>query len=701
MIFLNPAVLIGLLAASIPVIIHLFNLRKLKKIEFSTLSFLKELQKNKIRKVKIKQWLLLALRVLIILLLVTAFARPTLEGVSIGGTTSAAKTTAVFILDDTFSMSIVDQNGSYFNQAKQTIKKLLTQFQEGDQVGLVLVSSQSEDIELTSDLGQFEKKLNDAGISYISNELNNAIIKSAETISASENFNKEIYLFTDFQKGRLFDDKNITDLGELLNENTRLYSFDLSGKEVLNTGISDIKVNTQIFEKDKLVEYEIEVTNYSKKSVDNLVVSLFVDGERLAQQSVNLSSASSQSITMEAPVKSKGTIEVFAEIEEDDVLHDNRRYTTIHVPEQVNVLLLTDENVISKFVELALTSASADEQIKVSVDILSRLPAIALNNFDVTIIIGSGAAASSGKLAEFSKSGKGIIIFPGANDTPESFSKLLNSLGLPAASSLISEKTSGKYFEFDEIDFNHPLFQNIFLQAEKKEIESPQIYTYFNLKTAGKGRSIISLIDGASFLSEYNLSKGKVFIFGSAPALTWSDFPLKSIFAPLLNKSVYYLSSADDSERKFLTGENVYINISERTLPQIRIKRPDDGEEMINLNEEAGSEFFSYSKTDYTGNYKFFSGEKLLDHISINIDPMESDMNYISSSDFDDYLEKINFKGPHTNINKDEDPLQIILQARFGSELWRYFLLAALLIALIEMAIARNVKKDVEGLNKT
>ena len=361
MIFLNPAVLIGLLAASIPVIIHLFNLRKLKKIEFSTLSFLKELQKNKIRKVKIKQWLLLALRVLIILLLVTAFARPTLEGVSIGGTTSAAKTTAVFILDDTFSMSIVDQNGSYFNQAKQTIKKLLTQFQEGDQVGLVLVSSQSEDIELTSDLGQFEKKLNDAGISYISNELNNAIIKSAETISASENFNKEIYLFTDFQKGRLFDDKNITDLGELLNENTRLYSFDLSGKEVLNTGISDIKVNTQIFEKDKLVEYEIEVTNYSKKSVDNLVVSLFVDGERSAQQSVNLSSASSLSITMEAPVKSKGTIEVFAEIEEDDVLHDNRRYTTIRVPEQVNVLLLTDENVISKFVELALTSASADE----------------------------------------------------------------------------------------------------------------------------------------------------------------------------------------------------------------------------------------------------------------------------------------------------------------------------------------------------
>jgi len=50
MTFLNPAILFGLLAASIPIIIHLLNLRKLKKIEFSTLQFLKELQKNKSEK---------------------------------------------------------------------------------------------------------------------------------------------------------------------------------------------------------------------------------------------------------------------------------------------------------------------------------------------------------------------------------------------------------------------------------------------------------------------------------------------------------------------------------------------------------------------------------------------------------------------------------------------------------------------------
>ena len=214
MTFLNPAVLFGLIAASIPIIIHLLNLRKLKKIDFSTLQFLKELQKNKIRKIKIKQWLLLALRVLIILAIVTAFARPTIVGVSIGGTTSAAKTTAVFILDDTFSMSVVDQNGSYFNQAKEAIKNVLSQFEEGDEFGLILVSHQPDEIEITSNLNKFMKEIDGVNISYATGKLNNAIIKAAQLIGEAQNFNKEIYLFTDFQKGRLASENEIINLKE-------------------------------------------------------------------------------------------------------------------------------------------------------------------------------------------------------------------------------------------------------------------------------------------------------------------------------------------------------------------------------------------------------------------------------------------------------------------------------------------------------
>ncbi|MEJ2104116.1 MAG: hypothetical protein P8X47_06000 [Ignavibacteriaceae bacterium] len=187
-------------------------------------------------------------------------------------------------------------------------------------------------------------------------------------------------------------------------------------------------------------------------------------------------------------------------------------------------------------------------------------------------------------------------------------------------------------------------------------------------------------------------------MFSSSPVFKWSDFPLKSIFAPLVTKSVMYLSAKNTNSKTYFAGEQVIINISARTLPQLKVIRPDNTEEIINLGSNISSNFFSYANTYLTGNYKFFSGDKLLTEVNVNADPAESVTAHISDTDFDNYLEKINFRGRYFRINKGENPEQMIMQARFGSELWRYFLLAAIILALIEMTIARNAKKEIEGL---
>src|SRR5437762_1849096 len=103
MVFLNPLVLFGLAAAAIPLILHLLNLRKLRTIEFSTLTFLKELQQSKIRKLKLRQILLLIVRTLLVMLIVLAFARPALRGTILGSIGSHAHSTVLFVLDDSFS----------------------------------------------------------------------------------------------------------------------------------------------------------------------------------------------------------------------------------------------------------------------------------------------------------------------------------------------------------------------------------------------------------------------------------------------------------------------------------------------------------------------------------------------------------------------------------------------------------------------
>src|SRR5258708_9095468 len=109
MTFLNPLLLFGLAAVAIPVILHLLNLRKLRTIEFSTLTFLKELQQTKIRRLKLRQLLLLLIRTLLIVCIILAFARPTLRGTILGSIRSHAKSTLGFILHDPVRDTANDQ----------------------------------------------------------------------------------------------------------------------------------------------------------------------------------------------------------------------------------------------------------------------------------------------------------------------------------------------------------------------------------------------------------------------------------------------------------------------------------------------------------------------------------------------------------------------------------------------------------------
>lgn len=128
--------------------------------------------------------------------------------------------------------------------------------------------------------------------------------------------------------------------------------------------------------------------------------------------------------------------------------------------------------------------------------------------------------------------------------------------------------------------------------------------------------------------------------------------------------------------------------------PQIKIIRPDKSEDFINLQDETSSNYYEYKKTDLAGSYTVYSGSKIIYEFSVNLDPQESVVKYISANEFENYLKQINFKGKYIQVEKNEDPAKVVLQSRFGSELWRYFLVIAILLALIEMAVARNAKKE-------
>ena len=565
-----------------------------------------------------------------------AFARPALQSMQIGGTTSAAKTTAIFILDDTFSMSVVDQKGSYFNQSKEIIKQVLSQLQEGDEVGLILVSTPKSENILTSNLSEFVKNIDQLDLSFASGDLNSTITKAAQLISESKNFNKEIYVLSDFQKNKITKENLNNDLSELLNESIRLYSFDLSDKDVFNLSVDELKINNQIFEKDKPVSFSITISNNSKQDVSNAVVSLFINDERASQKSFDVSAGQSTIVEIEAIPKTNGFIDVVAEIETDEIEQDNKRFASLFIPEKISVGLFAENQNDLTYVDLALQTAG-QEKYQIERKSLNQLTSQQLNKYQTIIISANTIASGIEQVKNFVQNGGGVILFPSSNQDAVKLNQLYSQLGLRISSSFVGKVNSTDLkIKFDKTDFNHPVFQNIFQNDDKKKYESPELNAYYKLTSSGN--QIISLVDGSSFLSEYKIGKGKIFVFNSSPVLSWSDFPIKSIFAPLINKSVAYLSSKERDENIFLAGDEVNINLKNTNVSQIKILRPDKSDEFINLNENLRNDYLAYSNTNIAGSYKFYSGENQIENISINTDPTESKTEYADESEFENYL---------------------------------------------------------------
>jgi len=593
-------------------------------------------------------------------------------------------------------MSVVDQQGSYFNQAKENIRQIISQLQEGDEIGLITVSNHNSEQKLTSNFSEFIQTVDQLDLSYSSGDLNTSITKAAQLISESKNFNKEIYVISDFQKNKITNEKIKNDLSELLNDKVRLYSFDLSDKDVFNLSIDELKINNQIFEKDKPVSFSVTITNNSKQDVSSAVVSLFINNERAAQKSFDVITGQSAVVDIEATPKANGFVGVVAEIETDEIEQDNKRYSSLFIPDKINVGLFAENINDHTFVDLALQTAG-QEKYQIERKSINQLTAQQLSKYQVLIISANSIISGMEQLKNYITNGGGLILFPASIPDVVNFNKTLLQIGYSSGASFVGKiNSSDLKIKIDKTDFNHPVFQNIFKSEEKKKYESPELNAYYKLSLSGN--PLISLIDGSSFLTETKIGKGRIFLFNTAPVFSWSDLPIKSIFAPLINKSVVYLATKEREQNVFLAGEDINVSIKNINSSQIKILKPGGTEEFINLDQDISKDYLSYQNTKVAGSYKFYSGDNQIENISINTDPTESKTEYSDKSEFEEYLKSINFAGNHISINKDENISQKIMQARFGSELWRYFLLVAIILALIEMTIARNAKKDLEGI---
>ena len=426
MVFLNPSILLGLLAAAIPILIHILNFRKLQKVEFSTLSFLKELQKSKIKKIKLKQWLLLLLRTLIIIFIILAFARPTLENVSIAGGASTAKSSSLFILDNSFSMSYVGDDGSNFNKSKKIAKNIISKMHEGDDI-IILKSTDS--VLTTSSQETATKFIDDLSITSITESTNSKLLKAIDILNQSNNINKEIFLLSDLQETTLINKNSNDSLSKQLTDNKiKLYSFDMSSDNVNNYSVSNLSLLNSIIELNKPLTFSVAFSNYSDLAINNIALSLFVNDKRVAQQSVSLNEKSDKIIYFETSLNSTGLIEARIEAEEDNIVQDNISYLSFIVPKKIKVLMLYDDITDLSFIESAVSSIS--DQISITKQNILGVLNNRVTNFDLIFYVGTKVNKSL-DIANYLIEGGGLIFIPPKSVNENSLVELSKIIGLP------------------------------------------------------------------------------------------------------------------------------------------------------------------------------------------------------------------------------------------------------------------------------
>ena len=691
--FLNPWALIGLAASSIPVIIHLLNLRKLKTIEFSDLRFLKELTKTKIRRLKIRQILLLIIRALLIAFLALAFARPMLKtNAPVFGT--HAPTSVVLIIDDSPSMDLSDERGERFKQAQNGALSIISKLSETDEVALLKASNSlsAQTASFSSNFAGLKDEIMKMRPSSAPAVLDNQLRVAAKILPDAKNGNKEVFILSDFQantfKKEVFDSLKFNFGG------SAIYTVQIGEKSKIdyaNLSIDSIYVATKIFQKGKPVEIECKVKNHSKRDVFQNVVSLYFNDVKVAQRSLDIPAGETRLFSIAAPFSESGLVFGKLELESDAFEPDNRAYFSFSAPESPKILLVGDKK-DAQFIKMALyAGAYADNLQEISA---SAFATKNLSDFDELIIASPLSASDAERLKAYVYSGGSALIFPNSFSENEAL-KFINDFGF----GFLTYKTfsQDEPAALNEIDYNHPILKGVF-KDEKKAIElgSPKIYKAL----PALGGQSIAKMPGGSFLSEAIYGEGKAVYFAVAPNLEWSSFPLNSLFPPTLYRSVAYIGlKAQYGEKKF-AGEQAIISLNKKNpAGNYKLIDPLKTESFVQAVALPSGAKLNIGLLSNVGTYGVFSQNgELAASLDANMQADESLQNLLNEENINKY---INSRIDNTSIEKIADADKIAdytARAKQGLELWRYLAIAALILAIVEIFVSRSSKKTAEGI---
>jgi len=556
MSFVNPLFLVGALAAAVPILLHLIKREHARKIEFPTLMFLRRINKRTIRYQKLRQLLLLLLRILAFMLIVLSFMRPYREKASAEAGVGRVRGAHIIVLDNSLSMGYQDR----WDRARKAAADIVRRANPDDKFAVLEFSDKAfVQTPLTSDpydaINQIETgvELSDQPTRYAQ------ALRAAEKIALDAGTGKRtIHLISDFQRNGWEAEEQEFRLGAGI----ELQYVDVGSDDFSNLAFRDVHVIESDQEAAAGVRIKASVMNFGNQDRKNVRVSMSVDGRVVDEKRADVVKEGLQGIEFQLPGLTSGMHPAILAVDDPYLTRDNRFYMNIEARSKTPVLAVENPDVRGP------RSPSFFLAKALNIDALSpyRLTTVSVQNLVISggLLIWNGAPGGSAevqkKLQDFVRAGGGLALVLSESVQPADFNRTFGSW-LPVKMTEAPEirtrnRPTEDYILMTDVRMDHPIFQP-FSKPHSGTFSGARFFGHASI-SVGSGVQIPARFDnGEPALVSINIDKGRVVIFASSADDSSNDLPLKAVYAPFWQQVLRYLENFQERRHWLEVGDTV------------------------------------------------------------------------------------------------------------------------------------------------
>ncbi|MFM1768004.1 MAG: hypothetical protein RJA22_533 [Verrucomicrobiota bacterium] len=715
MSFLNPIMLAGLAAVAVPIIIHLLNRRRFQKVTWAAMRFIQaSVQKNQ-KRMRLEDWILLALRCLLLALLALALARPAVFNQA-SDFLGQSKVTGVILLDNSQSMGVTDGTGTRLDRARRAAEQALDSLPPGSATAVLLASDvvQGAIPEPTFDLNLARKVLREAPLTDRSTDLFPALEKAIDLLQGRLALRREIYVITDGAANGWRQLAEIQRVLERSRADIKTHVILVNEHEERNLGLSDLRQAGGLSPVNQPLRFEVRVTNHGRHEAANVRVNLAPNGEAPVDEFVidRLAAGATRGVTLFARFRDEGFHSVTARLPEDRQPADDRRVAALRVLREVKVLLVDGEPGNEPresevfYLQNALVpvpeEAAPDYFIKTATTSGPELAQARLDDYDAVILANVPDLGDAGvrALESYLRRGGGLMVFPGGRLNPAFYNEQLarRLRLLPAEYGPVRGQADQeeRYLTLQEKDYDHPVVA-LWNDPGAGRLGSARFFQALELKpvpggpaaggesNAGPAQVIVKYADGTPAVMERTWGLGRVVQFSSTADTAWNDLPVRLAWVPLVHRALGSIVARQDEGLNLRVGEKFTRRVPAEYLDKdasfLRPRATEVTRDLRRVELAGGWPTVQFDRTDLAGLYEGTVGEPPLKlKFATQSDPGESALDELSPAQLGTLREVANV----VTWSPDLSLRNLVERGRTGLEFWLPVLLVCLLVAATE-----------------